>query len=86
MSIHTDIAVEAVLAGRIKTHNLLDHVKPNIPFSYKAASAKFMKVRPGEFKVVKMLDGEEFDTAVVSNPNEAKMEVIGYVVDSAKTA
>lgn len=85
MSVRTEIAIEAIVSKRIKPHNMLGDIKPNVPLSYKAASAKFMKVKPNEYLVSKMIDGEEVENTTVGNAMEAKMEVIEFVVEQAKT-
>lgn len=84
MTVQHSILIQAAARGDLKPSNLLNLAQANVPMVYNANSARFTKVKPGEYQVKTFKGEQETGAFSVTTPVEAKLMVIESVVDAAK--
>ena len=75
-----NVMIEQAAAGRIRPSTLVSNIQANNQYSYKDASGKFSKVRPGLYRVELGDKVEEVESATT-----AKMLILETLVDAART-
>lgn len=81
-----EILIKSCAEGELKPHQLLGSVRAGEAMIYKDRWARFVKVRPNQYRVEVGNKGDQgaLITDTVQTPVEAKLSVISHVVDAVK--